>query len=128
MFFILSDTGEPIEYHLLSYSSMKVRIYLFAFILIIVVFCSKRSHSPKEALSFSDFANNLSFEMSYHSIVATFGEPSMDLGSGIHIYVYQLVDSTELWIGYANKVLYAIHMDKNQQIIDSLTRSVRSDL
>lgn len=62
--------------------------------------------------------NNLKPDMTYDSIVAKFGEPSKDLGSGIHIYVYVLTDSTEIWIGYADKIIYARHMDKDYQIIE----------
>jgi hypothetical protein len=58
--------------------------------------------------------------MIYNSIVAKFGEPSNDIGSGIHIYVYQLIDSTEIWIGYADKIIYVRHMDKNHQIIENI--------
>jgi hypothetical protein len=58
--------------------------------------------------------------MTYNSIVAIFGVPLKDIGSGIHIYVYQLADSSEIWIGYSDKILYARHMDKNGQIIENL--------
>lgn len=58
--------------------------------------------------------------MSYNLIVSKFGEPSKDIGSGIHIYVYQLTDSTEIWIGYTDKIIYARHMYKNHQIIKTI--------
>lgn len=58
--------------------------------------------------------------MNYNAIVAKFGEPSKDIGSGIHIYVYILSDSTEVWIGYTDKILYARHLDKNHLLIENL--------
>ena len=64
--------------------------------------------------------DNLKPDMTYDSIVSKFGEPSKDIGSGIHIYVYQLTDSIEIWIGYTDKILYARHMDKNGQIINTI--------
>jgi len=50
----------------------------------------------------------------------TFGGPEKDLGSGIHIYVYTLEDSTEVWIGITNVILYANHMDKDQHLLKEL--------
>jgi shikimate 5-dehydrogenase len=82
--------------------------------------CSKENNSTKQGFTYSNFENNLKSDMNYNSIVAKFGEPSNDIGSGIHIYVYQLIDSTEIWIGYADKIIYARHMDKNQQILNTI--------
>jgi hypothetical protein len=45
--------------------------------------------------------------------VATFGEPDGDLGSGIHIYYYNLDDGTCIWIGFADRIIYARHMSNN---------------
>ncbi len=55
--------------------------------------------------------------MSYTSFVDLFGEPARDIGSGIHIYVYELTDATEIWIGYVDRILYASHVDENQQLL-----------
>jgi hypothetical protein len=76
--------------------------------------------STLHELKYSDFKNSLKSDMTYNLIVAKFGAPSKDIGSGIHIYVYQLTDSTEIWIGYTDKILYARHVDKNGQIIENL--------
>lgn len=54
--------------------------------------------------------------MDYTAIVSKFGQPTKDIGSGIHIYVYVLDDATEIWIGYVDKILYARHMDKTQKL------------
>lgn len=58
--------------------------------------------------------------MTYSSLVAKFGEPSKDIGSGIHIFVYELIDDTEVWVGYANRIVYARRVDKNHQIIEEI--------
>lgn len=58
--------------------------------------------------------------MTFTSIVEIFGQPSKDIGSGIHIYVYPLIDLTEVWIGYTDKILYARHMNQNQLLIETL--------
>lgn len=98
---------------------MNNRLYLIVFILIIFASCTKEN-STKEKYSYSDFATNLTSDMNYSAIVAIFGEPSKDIGSGIHIYVYILSDSTEVWIGYTDKILYARHLDKNHFLIENL--------
>ncbi|GAA5024889.1 hypothetical protein GCM10011506_08830 [Marivirga lumbricoides] len=76
--------------------------------------------SQTKTLEYADFELKLNLEMTYNSLLEEFGEPSKDIGSGIHIYVYQLVDDTEIWIGYTNKIEYARHMDKDQQIIKEI--------
>jgi len=55
--------------------------------------------------------------MVYADLVNKFGEPDEDIGSGIHIYVYRLSDSTAIIIGYTDKILYAKHVDSNQQVL-----------
>jgi hypothetical protein len=45
--------------------------------------------------------------------VNIFGEPGRDIGSGIHIYVFDLKDSMEIWIGFADKIFHACHIDKS---------------
>jgi len=99
---------------------MKSKIYILAFSFIIFMSCTNENDINKHGLKYSDFENNLKSDMTFNSIVATFGEPSNDIGSGIHIYVYQLSDSTELWIGYTDKILYARYVDENGQIIENL--------
>ena len=70
-----------------------------------------------EQLTFSDFETSLKDDMDYDAIVETFGEPVKDMGSGIHIYLYTLNDSTEIWIGYADAIVYANHVDQDQNIL-----------
>ncbi len=58
--------------------------------------------------------------MDYNALKSTFGNPLKDAGSGIHIYVYKLVDLSEIWIGYVDHILYARHMDRNQQLLENV--------
>jgi len=58
--------------------------------------------------------------MSHTKLLTVFGEPDKDIGSGIHIYVYHLDDSTEVWVGITDKILYANHMDKDKTLLKVL--------
>lgn len=99
---------------------MKNGIWLTVFFLMIFMSCTKESSTVTDKNTYSYFASNLTSDMNYDAIVAKFGEPSKDIGSGIYIYVYILDDATEIWVGYAGKILYAKHMDKNQRLMDNL--------
>jgi small-conductance mechanosensitive channel len=74
----------------------------------------------QSALTYADFEKNLKADMDYQTIVAVFGTPVKDVGSGIHIYVYEFNDSTEIWIGYTSKIIYARHVDSNHMILHTL--------
>jgi|GEM_PF-1033179 len=82
--------------------------------------CSKTSEINKDALTYLDFQEKLTMDMDFSAFVTTFGNPVRDAGSGIHIYVYKLVDFSEIWIGYVDHILYARHMDKNQQLLENI--------
>ncbi|MGY5148393.1 MAG: hypothetical protein ACW9W4_10385 [Candidatus Nitrosopumilus sp. bin_7KS] len=43
-----------------------------------------------------------------------------DIGSGIHIYVYELNDSSKIWIGYADKIMYVEHVDSDGNILETI--------
>ena len=60
-----------------------------------------------------DFKNTLNESQDIETIFSKFGEPQADIGSGIHIYVYELNDSTEIWIGYVDRILYVQHVDSD---------------
>ena len=89
-------------------------------ILLITVLFSCSSIETENGLTYQDFETSLKIDMQYESIVAVFGEPNKDIGSGIHIYVYELKDSTEIWIGFAEYILYARHVDKDQNVLHTL--------
>ena len=99
---------------------MKIKIYFLAFFLFVFLSCKKEDELTKQELTYTYFKDNLKSDMTYNSIVTKFGEPSKDIGSGIHIYVYQLSDSTQIWIGYVDKIYYARHMDKDQKLIKDI--------
>lgn len=84
---------------------------------------------PKEASSsymekiiptLDDFKNTLSEHYTIDAVFSKFGEPHDDIGSGIHIYVYELNDLTNVWIGYANEILYVRNVDSQGNILESL--------
>jgi hypothetical protein len=83
--------------------------------------CDKQNQETGEKqITWEDFQNFLTKDMEYQTIVSKFGEPDRDIGSGIHIYVYDLKDSTEIWIGYVDKIFYARHMDKNHNLLHTI--------
>jgi hypothetical protein len=102
---------------------MRVNNAVLEVILLICLFgsCTKQQTKVENhQLAFDDFRDNLTKEMDYQAIVVKFGEPARDIGSGIHIYVWELKDSTEIWIGYVDKILYARHVDKDRNILHTL--------
>lgn len=97
---------------------------VFLLSLLIFMACSYE-HSTidnERALTYDDFKNNLKSDMSYNSITAKFGTPSKDIGSGIHIYVYELTDSSKVWIGYTDKIIYAKHIGIDQVALEDLIK------
>ena len=78
------------------------------------------SHMDKVVPTLDDFKNTLNESQNIETIFFKFGEPHRDIGSGIHIYVYELNDSTEIWIGYNDHILYVQHVDSDRNIIEQL--------
>jgi len=102
---------------------MNKTLFSVALLLLIFTACKEQKEIKNNQLhTYSYFAEKLKPDMNYNQIVATFGEPFSDSGSGIHIYVYKLADSTKMLIGYTDKILYAKQIDKNQQIINELIK------
>ena len=67
-----------------------------------------------------EFQNIISEPFDIDTIFSKFGEPHRDIGSGIHIYVYDLNDSTQIWIGYTDHILYVQHVDSDRNILEQL--------
>jgi hypothetical protein len=67
-----------------------------------------------------DFKNMLDETQDIDTIFFKFGKPHDDIGSGIHIYVYELNDFTKIWIGYADKILYVHHVDVEGNVLEKL--------
>lgn len=99
---------------------MRITTYILTFLVLVTLACSGPKNLDKGELTYLDFQNKLKLDMNYESMVSIFGSPSRDAGSGIHIYVYQLNDLSELWIGYASGILYARRMDKDRKFIENL--------
>lgn len=101
---------------------MKQNISIVGLLIMIMIAlsCSGDKDLNADGLSYTDFEKNLKADMTYDMMLETFGQPASDIGSGIHIYVYILADSTEIWIGYTDKILYARHMDINQQVLHTI--------
>ena len=87
------------------------------------------SLDPKDATSsymdgitptLEDFKNILSEPYDIDEIFSKFGRPHDDIGSGIHIYVYELNDLTEIWIGYVDDIWYVKHVDANGHVFEDL--------
>jgi len=96
------------------------RGFLPFIVLIIATACSSHDKTLIHNKTISDFQNNLKSEDTYDTLLKKFGSPSKDIGSGIHIYVYPLRDSTEVWIGYTDKILYARQVNKEGKILKEL--------
>ena len=78
------------------------------------------SYMGKVVPTLDDFRNTLNESPDIETIFFKFGEPHDDIGSGIHIYVYELNDSTQIWIGYADHILYVQHVDSDGNILEQL--------
>jgi len=97
---------------------MKSLFYAIAFSLMLIAACKKDNIPNRDSLEY--FKANLHEDMAYSALTNTFGEPSADKGSGIHIYVYKLNDGSEIWIGFADKIIYARHMSENGVLLSTL--------
>ena len=78
------------------------------------------SYMGKITPTLDDFKNVLSQPYDIDEIFSKFGEPHDDIGSGIHIYVYDLNDDTGIWIGYADDIWYIHHVDSRGNQIEEL--------
>lgn len=78
------------------------------------------SYMGKVVPTLDDFRNTLNESQDIKTIFFKFGEPHDDIGSGIHIYVYELNDSTQIWIGYNDHILYVQHVDSDKNILEQL--------
>ena len=83
--------------------------FIFLFALLLLPGCQKED-PVKQEHGFEDFQKELKVGMNYSDIIMKFGDPDKEIGSGIHIYVYELSDSSEVWIGYTNKIEYIKHV------------------
>jgi len=78
------------------------------------------SYMGKIVPTLDDFRDTLNESQDIETIFFKFGEPHNDIGSGIHIYIYELNDLTEIWIGYADEILYIQHVDSDGNFLEQL--------
>jgi len=78
------------------------------------------SYMDKIIPTLDDFRNTLNESQDIETIFLKFGDPHRDIGSGIHIYVYELNDLTEIWIGYTDRILYVQHVDSDGNLLEQL--------
>ena len=78
------------------------------------------SYMEKIIPTIDDFKYLLSEPYEIADIFAKFGQPHDNIGSGIHIYVYELNDSTEIWIGYTDHIWYVKHLDSEGNLLEEL--------
>ena len=78
------------------------------------------SYMEKITPTLDDFRITLSESVDIDTIFFKFGDPHDDIGSGIHIYVYELNDFSEIWIGYVEDILYVKHMDADGNKLEEL--------
>jgi len=93
-------------------------LYLFIASVFLLTSCSQDEEVNRNTLEY--FETHLQMDMNHAKLISVFGEPDKDLGSGIHIYVYMLDDTTEVWVGISDKILYANHVDKDQNLLKVL--------
>ena len=99
-----------------------MRKILFAILLTGMLFtaCKKNEDKPVDEDSIGYFSANLKADLKYDAIVNLFGEPDGDIGSGIHIYVYNLGDGSKVYIGYTDKIMYARHISSSGQVLHTI--------
>ena len=78
------------------------------------------SYMDRVTPTIDDFRNILFEPYDIDEIFSKFGQPHKDIGSGIHIYVYELNDLTEIWIGYVDDILYVKHVDADGNVLEDL--------
>jgi hypothetical protein len=93
-------------------------LYLFMASVFFLTSCSQDEEVNRNTLEY--FETHLQMDMNHAKLISVFGEPDNDLGSGIHIYVYKLDDTTEVWVGISDRIFYANHVDKDQNLLKVL--------
>jgi len=92
--------------------------YLLIVNFFLVSACSQDDDVSRNSIEY--FEAHLQKDMSHERLTMVFGKPDKDLGSGIHIYVYNLDDTTEVWVGITDKIIYANQLDKDQNLLKVL--------
>ena len=101
----------------LAMATITLRSLLIA-IVFLVEACSQDDEVNRNSIDY--FETHLQKDMSHERVMRLFGKPDEDRGSGIHIYVYHLDDSTEVWVACTDKLMYANHLDKDGNLLKTL--------
>jgi hypothetical protein len=101
-----------------AYTMVRILIQSIFIAFFLVVSSCAEDETSRNTIEY--FETHLNEDMSHSKMLLVFGKPDKDLGSGIHIYVYTLEDSTEVWVGITDKILYANHVDKDQNLLKVL--------
>ncbi|MDB5012560.1 MAG: hypothetical protein JWQ25_762 [Daejeonella sp.] len=82
--------------------------------------CSKDRDMNFNVDSVAYFEKHLDINMDNEAVVAMFGKPDAQIGSGLYIYVYDLKDGTQVIIGCGSEISYANHVTKDGALIKKL--------
>jgi hypothetical protein len=100
---------------------MKKLLFSLSLFLLLTAACLKKStNNDPQPDTIGYFTTHLQANMNYSAIVDAFGDPDGDIGSGIHIYVYNLTDGTAVWIGFNGNIVYARHMSSTGQLLHTI--------
>jgi len=106
---------------------INISILILLFTLSLPSYTQDQKHLTR-VLTYSDFEKKLKPSMAYDTIVAKLGEPSEITGSGLRILVYNLIDSSRVFIGYTtNRILYVRHVDKKHNLLHDLRYNSSQD-
>ena len=92
----------------------------FVILLTLVLIAASCDEPDPHRETLEYFQLYLTPEMKFDNLRKTFGDPDSDIGSGIHIYIYNLSDGTKIQIGYTDRILYANQLDERDQLLLSL--------
>lgn len=78
----------------------------------------KRTKSPPVSTSKLTLENFSRLEKGadMQSVLKEFGAPARDIGSGIHIYEYELADGSKVWVGGVEKLFYVDHIQGKKHV------------
>jgi len=62
--------------------------------------------------------------MSFQEVKRNFGNPVKDVGSGLHIFVYEIDNGLSVWLGFAdlNALMYAKVVNKKGDTLSDLVK------
>lgn len=97
-----------------------VRLVCLAFVVLFLTGSCREDSVSSAPRTVDEFSRKVQADTSFPMLVDLFGWPDADKGSGVHIYVYMLLDGTQIWIGFSSQILYMMHVDKDGALITKL--------